>query len=108
VETTLHAVHPDGTAGLTELGLDNGPEYGSRLRAYLCGSPAPMADGRLAFLSGPGITIGRPGDPAQNLRHFSVSAGDVAALPDGRLLCTTPVTVQKAIGRARNRKRFRS
>jgi len=90
VETLLHAVHTDGSEGYTEFGLDNGPEYGGRLRAYLCGSPAPMPDGRLAFVSGPGITVGRLGHPAGALRHYSVEAGDVAALPDGRLLCTTP------------------
>jgi len=57
VETLLHAVHPDGAGGYTEFGLNNRPEYGRRLRAFLCGSPAPLPDGRLAFLSGPGITV---------------------------------------------------
>ncbi|MCH5377251.1 MAG: hypothetical protein JJ992_25085, partial [Planctomycetes bacterium] len=97
VETLLHAVHTDGSEGYTEFGLDNGPEYGGRLRAYLCGSPAPMPDGRLAFLSGPGITVGRLGLPAENLRHYTVTAGDVAALPDGRLLCTVAVRASKQI-----------
>ncbi len=104
VETLLHAVHPDGTEGYTEFGLDNGPEYGGRLRAYLCGSPAPLPDGRLAFLSGPGITVGRLGYPAGNLQHFSVAAGDVAALPDGRLLCTTAVSVPREIRQGREKK----
>jgi len=89
VETRLHAMHSDGTGGHTEFGLDIGPDYGSRLRAYDCGSPAPMADGGLAFVSAPGITIGRLGARSEDLRHFRVEAGDVAALPDGRLLCTT-------------------
>lgn len=89
VETRLHAINPDGTGGVTEFGLDNGPEYGNRLRAYLCGSPAPMPDGRLAFVSGPGITIGSPGDPGAALQHITIPAGDVAATADGRLLCTT-------------------
>jgi len=89
VETLLHAVHLDGSEGYTEFGLDNGPEYGGRLRAYYCGSPAPMPDGRVAFLSSPGITVGRLGHPAKDLQHYRVEAGDVAALPDGRLLCTT-------------------
>ncbi len=97
VETLLHAVHTDGSEGYTEFGLDNGPEYGGRLRAYLCGSPAPLPDGRLAFLSGPGITVGRLGFPAENLQHYTVTAGDVAALPDGRLLCTVAVRVSKQI-----------
>ena len=101
VETLLHAVHPDGTEGYTEFGLDNGPEYGGRLRAFPCGSPAPLTDGRLAFVSGPGITIARPGSSQKDQQHIRIDAGDVAALPDGRLLCTLPrmipyeVTVQK-------------
>jgi len=86
VETLLHAVHPDGTEGYTEFGLDLGPEYGGRLRAFYCGSPAPMPDGRVAFVSGGGIIVGRPGSREQ--QHFGLDAGDVAALPDGRLLCT--------------------
>jgi HEAT repeat protein len=90
VETQLHAIHPDGTAGLTEFGLDMGPEYGGRLRAFNCGSPAPMADGRVAFLTESGIAVGSPGCTAAQLQHLPVAAGDVAALPDGRLLCTLP------------------
>ena len=80
VETLLHAVHPDGSEGYTEFGLDRGPEYGGRLRAYLCGSPAPMPDGRLAFVSGPGITIGRPGSHASEHQIIRMAAGDAAAL----------------------------
>ena len=90
VETLLHAIHPDGTAGLTEFGLDLGPEYGGRLRAFNCGSPAPMPDGRVAFLTESGIAVGRPGSTAAEMRHLEVAAGDVAALPDGRLLCSMP------------------
>ena len=89
VETRLHSMNPDGSRGYTEFGMDNGPEYGGRLRAFLCGSPAPMPDGRLAFVSGPGITIGRTGSPEDLQQHLAIEAGDVAALPDGRLLCTT-------------------
>jgi HEAT repeat protein len=88
VETLLHSIHPDGTNGQTEFGLDLGPEYGDRLRAYYCGSPAPLPDGRVAFLSRSGIRIGPLGGAEDRLQHFAVDAGDVAALPDGRLLCT--------------------
>ncbi|MFV2070219.1 MAG: hypothetical protein ACC645_24895, partial [Pirellulales bacterium] len=88
VETLLHAIHPDGTEGFTEFGLDNGPEYGGRLRANYCGSPAPMPDGQLAFLTDHGIAIGRTGTSHHDLQHLRVDAGDVAAIPDGRLLCT--------------------
>ncbi|NLS91711.1 MAG: HEAT repeat domain-containing protein [Planctomycetaceae bacterium] len=74
------------------------PDYGRRLRSFNCGSPAPMPDGRLAFVSAPGITIGRLGSLDDDQLHYRVSAGDVAAMPDGRLLCTTarvvPVTIQ--------------
>jgi HEAT repeat protein len=90
VETLLHAIHPDGTEGQTEFALDTDSEYGNRLRAFHCGSPAPMPDGRVAFLSGTGITVGRLGASNRGLQHFQFVAGDVAALPDGRLLCTTP------------------
>jgi HEAT repeat protein len=90
VETLLHAIYPDGTGGHTEFGLDLGPEYGGRLRAFNCGSPAPMPDGRVAFLTGSGIAVGHLGCTEQNLRNLDVAAGDVAALPDGRLLCTLP------------------
>lgn len=93
VETLLHAIHPDGTEGYTEFGLDNGPEYGGRLRAFYCGSPAPMPDGQVAFVSSPGITVGRPGMAAGSWRHFRIDAGDVAATSDGRLLCSIARTV---------------
>ncbi len=88
VETLLHAVYPDGTTGYTEFGLDLGPEYGGRLRAFYCGSPAPLPDGRVAFVTGSGIAVGRLGSQASELYHLPLAAGDVAALPDGRLLCT--------------------
>jgi HEAT repeat protein len=90
VETILHAIHPDGTGGYTEYGLDMGPEYGGRLRAFNCGSPAPMPDGRVAFVTGSSIAIGQPGCAAKDLRHIGLEACDVASLPDGRLLCTLP------------------
>ncbi len=89
VETILHAIHPDGTEGHTEFSLETNSEYGNRLRTFYCGSPAPMPDGRVAFLSQSGITVGRLGGSKKELQHFAIEAGDVAALPDGRLLCTT-------------------
>jgi len=89
VETQLHAVHPDGSEGYTEFGLDLGPAYGNRLRAFNCGSPAPLPDGRVAYLTGSSIAVGRPGCAQRNLANVPLAAGDVSALPDGRLLCTT-------------------
>jgi len=108
VETLLHAVHPDGTSGLTEFGLDVAPEYGGRLRAFNCGSPAPMPDGRVAFITGADITLGRPGSPMGEWQHLRVPAGDVAALPDGRLLCTLARTtsVMRAIKEKRPASQF--
>jgi HEAT repeat protein len=105
VETLLHAVHVDGSEGYTEFGLDNGPEYGGRLRAFYCGSPAPLADGRVAFVSGSGITVARPGWPQKDWRHVAVEAGDVSALPDGRLLCSLPrkVETEVTVGRAKRK-----
>ena len=90
VETLLHAMHPDGTLGYTEFGLDLGPEYGGRLRAFNVGSPAPLPDGRVAFVTGSSIALGTPGSPARAWQHLGVPACDVAALPDGRLLCVVP------------------
>jgi HEAT repeat protein len=88
VETMLHAVWPDGSGGLTEIGLDQGPEYGNRLRAFNAGSAAPMADGRVAWVDGTSVRLARPGEPAATWRMIEVAAADVAALPDGRLVCT--------------------
>jgi HEAT repeat protein len=101
VETLLHAIHPDGTEGYTEFGLDNGPEYGERLRAFYCGSPAPMPDGRVAFVSGPGVTVGWPGTDTKYQKHYQMDAGDVAATPDNRLLVTVArrVTVEEGAGK---------
>ncbi|MHB8899155.1 MAG: HEAT repeat domain-containing protein [Thermoguttaceae bacterium] len=103
VETLLHAIHPDGIHGYTEIGLNISPDYGSRLRAFHCGSPAPMPDGRLAFVSGPGITIGRLGSLDADQAHLRVPAGDLAPIPDGRLLCTTARLVEVQVGAANAR-----
>lgn len=88
VETMLHAVFPDGSRGLTEFGLDMGPEYGNRLRAFTAGSAAPMPDGRVAWVDGSAVIVARPGEPAGQWRRLGVAAADVSALTDGRLVCT--------------------
>lgn len=99
VETLLHAVFPDGTEGYTEFGLDLGPEYGGRLRAFHCGSPAPMPDGRVAYVTNGGIALGLPGSRQEDLLNLGIEAGDVAACPDGRLLCTVPrkIPIEKVV-----------
>ena len=107
VETLLHAVHPDGTEGYTEFGLDLGPAYGNRLRAFNCGSPAPLPDGRVAYLTGSGIAVGRPGCAQRDLVNLPLAAGDVAALPDGRLLCTTVASDTFLTRRSRKQKSAR-
>lgn len=107
VETILHATFPDGTEGFTEFGLDNGPEYGGRLRAFYCGSPAPMPDGHVAFVSARGMTIGEPGSPAATWRQYALPVGDVAATPDGRLICTIART-SKVTTEQGGRKRARN
>ncbi len=88
VETHLHSVRPDGTDGLAEFAANVGPDYGSRLRAFGYGSPAPLPDGRLAFISNRGNSIGASGSPERELHRLPGNLGDLAPLPDGRLLCT--------------------
>lgn len=90
VETILHAVFPDGRGGVTEFGLDQGPEYGNRLRAFCAGSAAPLPDGRVAWVDGSAVRVARPGEPADLWRRLEVAAADVSALPDGRLAATVP------------------
>jgi len=103
VETRIHSVHPDGTAGQTLIGPDRGKIRYDRptgaehpyswLRNYGFGSPAPLADGRLACLSnyGPMITTVLLRDRVKQERMPSdVPLFDISPLPDGRLLCSTP------------------
>ena len=78
VETQIHAIHPDGTAGQTEAGADVGADYGVRLRALGFGSPAPLPDGRLAVA----VADGQPGRPAGQPR---TGESPPAAEPDGHL-----------------------
>ena len=88
VETHLHSIRPDGTDGLAEFGANVGADYGSRLRAFGYGSPAPMPDGRLAYISNRGNFIGASGSPESAQHRLPDPLGDVASLPDGRLLAT--------------------
>jgi len=88
VETQIHAVMPDGTAGQTEIGADVGADYGHRLRLLGYGSPAPMPDGRIAVLSNQGNFIARPSSSQPSFHQLPDGLGDLAPLPDGRLLAT--------------------
>jgi HEAT repeat protein len=88
VETHLHTMRPDGTDGFAEIGANVGADYGVRLRAFGYGSPAPMPDGRLAFISNRGNFIAAPGGAERDFHRLPGQLGDLAPLPDGRLLCT--------------------
>ncbi len=88
VETQIHAMRPDGTAGQTELGADIGPVYGTRLRMLGYGSPAPLPDGRLAVISNRGNFVANLGAAEASFQRLPDSLGDLAPLPDGRLLVT--------------------
>ncbi len=88
VETHLHSIRPDGTDGYTEFGANVGPDYGVRLRAFGYGSPAPLPDGHLAYISSRGNFIGASGSPEREQYRLPGNLGDLAPLPDGRLLCT--------------------
>lgn len=88
VETLIHTIRPDGTDGMTEIGANVGADYGSRLRAFGYGSPAPMPDGRIACISNRGNCITAPGGAEAAAQRLPPNLGDIAPLPDGRLLCT--------------------
>ena len=88
IETHLHSIRPDGTDGLAEFAANVGPDYGVRLRAFGFGSPAPLANGRLAYISNRGNFIGASGSQEREQHRLPSNLGDLAPLPDGRLLCT--------------------
>jgi HEAT repeat protein len=98
VETQLHVIRPDGTDGHTEAGADVGPDYGVRLRILGYGSPAPLPDGRIAFISNHGNFIASAGSGERSYQRLPDPLGDVAALPDGRLLATVLRTPGKQGG----------
>lgn len=102
VETRIHAVRSDGTGGQTIIGPDRGAIRYDRptgaehpynwLRNYGFGSPAPLADGRIACLSNRGPLVADVllrGKVDHHRMPSEVSLFDIAPLPDGRLLCTT-------------------
>lgn len=88
VETQIHAIMPDGTAGQTEFGTDVGADYGKRLRMLGYGSPAPLPCGQMAVISTEGNFIGEPGGDSPAFQSLPSGLGDLAPLPDGRLLAT--------------------
>lgn len=88
IETLIHAIRPDGTNGQTEAGAQVGPDYGGRLRNYGYGSPAPLPDGRLAYISNRGNAIVGTGENPKSMQPLPRGLGDLAPLPDGRLLAT--------------------
>lgn len=88
VETHLHSIRPDGTDGLAEFAANVGPDYGVRLRAFGYGSPAPLPGGGLSYISSRGNFIGASGSPEREQHRLPGNLGDLAPLPDGRILCT--------------------
>ena len=88
VETRLHAIRPDGTNGRSIAAADQGSNYGARLRKFGFGSPAPLPDGRLAFISAQGNLLIEPGAPRERAHRLPNGLQDLASLPDNRLLCT--------------------
>jgi len=88
VETQIHAIQPDGTAGQTEIGADVGADYGTRLRMLGYGSPAPMPDGRIAVISNRGNFVAHPGAAESTFHRLPGGLGELAPLPDNRLLAT--------------------
>ncbi|MBT3198323.1 MAG: hypothetical protein HN350_00240 [Phycisphaerales bacterium] len=89
VETRLHAIRPDGTGGRSIAAADRGAAYGARLRKFGFGCPAPLPDGRLAFISSQGNLLINPGAPRAKAHKLPGNLQDIAPLPDSRLLCTT-------------------
>jgi len=77
VETLIHAIRPDGTAGLTLFGADVGAVYGPRLRMLGYGSPAPLPDGRVAFISNRGNFLGAPSAPEASFHRLPDGLGDL-------------------------------
>jgi len=88
VETRLHAIRPDGTGGRSIASADRGASYGARLRKFGFGSPSPLPDGGLAFLSAQGNLLMKPGVPWMQAHRLPGGLQELASLPDGRLLCT--------------------
>jgi hypothetical protein len=88
VETHLHGMRPDGTEGKVDFGANVGADYGVRLRAHGYGSPAPLGDGRVAFISSRGNFVGAAGSRVSDHERLPSGLGDLAPLPDGRLMCT--------------------
>ena len=79
-------VHPDQRTvarTLTEAGADVGADYGVRLRALGYGSPAPLPDGSLGYISNRGSFVAPPGSHESLHRPLPGGLGDIAPLPDG-------------------------
>ena len=106
VETQIHVVRPDGSAGQVLMGADRqalaydrptaAEGNASWLRNYGYGSPAPLPDGRVACLSTYGLVISAGGADPPTRVPVGMSLVDISPLPDGRLLCT--VGGQGALG----------
>jgi HEAT repeat protein len=96
VEVHVHETHLDGTAGTVIIGPGRGglgydgrtaaESNGRWLRQYGAGCPTPLPDGRVLALTQAGLVS------SASVTGSPVGGGylpyDLAALPDGRLMCT--------------------
>jgi HEAT repeat protein len=97
VEAHLHQTRLDGTAGQVivgpgrrgiQLDRDVAAEPAMNwLRRYGVGSPAPMADGRVAVINQTGLVTSAA--PTGQKIGGGFLPFDLSPLPDGRLLCTS-------------------
>lgn len=102
VESRIQLIRGDGTGGVVLLGadrgavgLDPGPaaeRNANWLRIFGAGCPTPLPDGRVAAISNNGLVLsGLLDSGASNFERVRTTQPpfDIAALPDGRLLCTS-------------------
>ncbi|NQT88384.1 HEAT repeat domain-containing protein, partial [bacterium] len=97
VEVHLHQTRMDGTAGRVIIGPGRGGIHLDRdaaaepsmrwLRAYGMGSPAPMADGRVAAINQLGLVTSAA--PTGQPMGGGFLPFDLSPLPDGRFICTS-------------------
>ena len=107
VETHVHCVRPDGTAGEILIGPDRGAiKYdlataaehdGAWLRNYGFGCPSPLPNGRIAAMSHAGPVISKAQDVAQSDPSAKKEVQTVASEPQRRgpvLEKPIPVTIE--------------
>ena len=102
VESRIQLIRRDGTGGVVlcgadrgAVGLDPGPaaeRNADWLRIFGAGCPTPLPDGRVAAISNNGLVLsGLLDSGVSSFERIRTTQPpfDIAALPDGRLLCTS-------------------